>query len=327
MEITSHPASLSPPAIGHHDGMSVDDLLSGEAAKIIDAVINRRCRAWKEGRSFREDIRSEVMLRLLGHLRKLDEMEAAPVESFRDYVAVVTRHVVDDFTRRLHPRRTQLKNRIWYVLRHDPRFETAATGTTDTICRLRDSQQVAERVGHRMKHPSRHSSKFEALAGEVATALRAAGDCELDQLVALVARAKGLTDDQTRYEGERALDNRLEYVDDRIESIDRAATLRLLWQEIALLSFRQRTALLLSLRDENGDSVLSVLPLLGIATIRELAEAVSIDADAFALLWNRLPLPDDDIGERLGVTRQQVINLRKAARDRLTRRVRRSGTT
>jgi hypothetical protein len=41
-------------------------------------------------------------------------------------------------------------------------------------------------------------------------------------------------------------------------------------------------------------------------------------------LWDQLPLDDLSIAARLGVTRQQVINLRKAARARLARRTERS---
>jgi hypothetical protein len=40
-----------------------------------------------------------------------------------------------------------------------------------------------------------------------------------------------------------------------------------------------------------------------------------------AELWNRLPLSDLEIGARLGATQRQVINLRKAARERLARRL------
>jgi DNA-directed RNA polymerase specialized sigma subunit len=39
-------------------------------------------------------------------------------------------------------------------------------------------------------------------------------------------------------------------------------------------------------------------------------------------LWRRLPVSDLEIAERLGVTRQQVINLRQAARQRLARGLR-----
>ena len=45
-------------------------------------------------------------------------------------------------------------------------------------------------------------------------------------------------------------------------------------------------------------------------------------APELAALWPDLPLEDAAIAERLGLTRQQVINLRKSARARLGRRMR-----
>ena len=44
-------------------------------------------------------------------------------------------------------------------------------------------------------------------------------------------------------------------------------------------------------------------------------------AEELAGMWNSLPLDDRGIAERLGITRQQVINLRKSARARLARRM------
>jgi hypothetical protein len=42
-------------------------------------------------------------------------------------------------------------------------------------------------------------------------------------------------------------------------------------------------------------------------------------------LWPELPLDDARIAERLALKRQQVINLRKSGRERLSRRMNKSG--
>jgi hypothetical protein len=54
--------------------------------------------------------------------------------------------------------------------------------------------------------------------------------------------------------------------------------------------------------------------------MRRIADALEIDAQQLARIWGELPLEDARIAESLGVTRQQVINLRKSARERLSRR-------
>jgi hypothetical protein len=98
--------------------------------------------------------------------------------------------------------------------------------------------------------------------------------------------------------------------------------LRRLWRELLQLPVRQRTALLLNLRDAEGHGMIATLPLTGVATMREIAAALEMPAVAFAALWRDLPLEDRRIAELLAITRQQVINLRKCARERLARRLR-----
>lgn len=55
----------------------------------------------------------------------------------------------------------------------------------------------------------------------------------------------------------------------------------------------------------------------GIATIRQIAAALEMAAEEFVSLWHALPLNDLSIAARLHLQRQQVINLRRVARDRL----------
>ena len=54
---------------------------------------------------------------------------------------------------------------------------------------------------------------------------------------------------------------------------------------------------------------------------RHKAEALSSYDEKFALLWRHLPLTDLMIAKLLGTERQKVINLRKAAGARLSRRL------
>jgi hypothetical protein len=46
-----------------------------------------------------------------------------------------------------------------------------------------------------------------------------------------------------------------------------------------------------------------------------------MSAENLAAIWNDLPLEDIRIAELLQLTRQQVINARKSARERLARRL------
>jgi hypothetical protein len=55
--------------------------------------------------------------------------------------------------------------------------------------------------------------------------------------------------------------------------------------------------------------------------MREIARVIELPALKLAELWKDLPLSDLVIAEMLGIPRQQVINLRKSARQRLGRRM------
>jgi hypothetical protein len=97
--------------------------------------------------------------------------------------------------------------------------------------------------------------------------------------------------------------------------------LRTLWKEIRELPLLQRRALLLQARDATGESVTHLLPLAGIATTDEIGRSLEMSDRDFASLWPGLPADDLTLAKQLNVTRQQVINLRRAARARLLRRM------
>jgi len=105
-------------------------------------------------------------------------------------------------------------------------------------------------------------------------------------------------------------------------ALDQRQRAQRVWAEVTALPLRQRVALLLNLRDPSGAGMLWVLPVLGLATRGEIAHLLGLAEDEMAELWSRLPLDDLAIAERLGCTRQQVINLRSAARKRLGHRLR-----
>lgn len=96
---------------------------------------------------------------------------------------------------------------------------------------------------------------------------------------------------------------------------------RALWAEVSRLPRPQRVAVLLNLRDANGRGVIALFPLAGVAAIREIARILEMDAREFAGIFNDLPWDDNAIAAMLGCSRQQVINLRMAARKRLHARM------
>jgi hypothetical protein len=103
--------------------------------------------------------------------------------------------------------------------------------------------------------------------------------------------------------------------------VEKRIFLQRLWEEVRELPLAQRVALLLNLREADGRGCLALFPATGVATLRQIAEALEISAERLAELWLQLPLDDATIAGLLDLTRQQVINLRKSARERLARRL------
>jgi hypothetical protein len=117
-----------------------------------------------------------------------------------------------------------------------------------------------------------------------------------------------------------------------------------LWSEVEQLPPLQRIAYLLNFTAADG--ALEIFWLYGVASVRRIGAVLQLtdehfacawagldDAarvaalqasnydERFALLWRYLPLNDLTIARLLGTERQKVINLRKAAGDRLARRL------
>ncbi len=93
--------------------------------------------------------------------------------------------------------------------------------------------------------------------------------------------------------------------------------LRALWPEVCALPRTQLWAFILHLE---RDEVMAFVRH-GCCSLSRIAEVMAVPPEEFVAWFEQLPWPDDRIAERLGLTRRQVINLRKCARERLGRRL------
>lgn len=152
---------------------------------------------------------------------------------------------------------------------------------------------------------------------------------EFDELVSVVAALRAVREQVAQSAVDEERDDPFANIADHRVNVAAEAEqrhfLKWLWTEIGHLPVRQRMALLLNLRDEQGGGVVALLPVTGVASIRQIAAMLEMPLEELARLWPELPLEDSAIARRLSLTRQQVINLRKCARERLGRRIRDAG--
>jgi hypothetical protein len=300
--------------------LRLGELLERTARPIAWDVIRGHLRATSGGEQ--EDVLGGILLSLAAHLRAVREepLEREPIRSFAGYVAATAHHACHAFHRARFPLRAQLRSRTRYVLTRDPALALWDAASREWLCGTaaqrgaawdrRASALLSERSGRMGAFPS-----FPDLVRALLDGLP--GPARFEDLVDALAAVQGISDQPGRATPEIAPSP-----EDGASERDFLAHL---WAEIRLLPVRQRAALLLNLRDADGQGIIELFPATETATIAELAAALETTAEELGALWDGLPRDDAWIAERLGVTRRQVINLRKCARERLARRVRREG--
>lgn len=282
------------------------------------------------------DLFNDIAVSLIARLRQLKHNPAqAGITDFRGYVASTAFNACNLYLRQKFPRRSRLKNRLRYLLSHHVEFALWTNEGAEFLCGLaqwRDQTNYAS-SGHLEKirqDPGEWIREVGLISagstrGELVSLLNAIFQwckrpVKLDDLVNVAAdicREKDLPDEPI----ETVLNVAAPILSFET-TLESQRSLTVLWREICQLPIRQRVALLLNFKDSHGQELISLLPYTRAATIEQIAEALEFPLSELLRLWNDLPLEDLVIAEMLGATRQQVINLRKCARERLDRRMR-----
>ncbi|HVF43193.1 MAG TPA: hypothetical protein VM936_09290 [Pyrinomonadaceae bacterium] len=314
-------------------------LLEEHAAPVVRGVVRNKLRvSLSAGDGSEEnqdalDLGGDIYADLLYELCALkSNPEGRAIENFRGYVATVAYNACHRHLRRKYPQRHSLKTRLRYLLTHHSGLALWDSDEHTHLCgpaswRVRPTQtdtsapDLAARTRERLRGADAQRVQLAELLPIVFEA--AGGPVELDELVNAVADLQGISEQKAREDADesKALEQMSDARAPADEELEQRLYLARLWEEICELPVNQRAALLLNLSDAQGRDLIALLPYAGVASVRRIAEALCIPASEFAALWNELPLGDASIAARLGVTRQQVINLRKSARARLGRRM------
>lgn len=296
----------------------LEDVATPLVRRIVSSVV-RDC----DG----EDVVADTLLDLLRRLRDVRAQAAQPIHDLRRYIVTCAYNRCHERLRERHPARNRLRNQLRYLCRHERELALWRNADGAFVCGLRewvsrgatgDARLDDLRVGARSDPAAENRAQIAAL---VPALLRHAGaPLLLDVLASAVARLIGV-DQQRSVVPLTQLETTNEPAAD--ETLQSRISLRQLWDDVRKLAWKQRVALLLNLRDAQGRECLTLLPLTRTATIPEIAAAVGMEAEAFAMLWNQLPLSDAAIGELIDATPRQVIKLRRLARERLRRMARR----
>jgi hypothetical protein len=274
----------------------LEQLLSEYAAPMIQRIVLS-----KVPRTVSEDVQHDVLVDLIARLQHMKRSGAwDSIGDFNAYSAVAAYHGCRQHYRRSFPERYRLGTRVRYLLAAHPRFGIWKTSGGTWVCGERERPRVDSKT---VRAASRETERMVERILEESNAPLAFEDL-LAHLSA--AQQAGLSMSQAEVSVETKLTQR--------------AWIRELWGEIGQLPLAQRISLLLSMRDDDGNSGLILFPMVGVASLRQIAMGLAMPAEDLAGMWGCLPLNDQRIGEHLRLDRQRVINLRKSARERLSRR-------
>lgn len=307
-------------------------LLDPGILQVIRRTVTHELARSRRAASAIDDVVADVQMRLVARLQAWRAGEDDPIDNIPGYARTLAIHACYGVLRREFPERTRLRNKIRYILTHHPdlALDTDAAGhlvarltslrraaaSGSTRAWLDDPIGVSERLGFGPATP------IPSLLTGVLS--RCDVPPQLDDLVDGLARVLGIADAApaaTSDDGNGAGVEVASSEPDIGEVLEQREALSQVWTELLDLPPRQRAALLLNLRDTDGSALIQTLPATGIADKSALARALGITTADLDLLWPDLPLDDLRVAARLGITRQQVINLRKSGRARLARRL------
>ena len=297
----------------------IESLILDHAKPTMERIITHFLYASSLQEADAHDVVATVTLRLIRKLQAPEISERDPIRQFDSYVARLTYNTIYDTIRRRFPERTKLKNRLRYLASSDRRLAlwTAPSGVAVGLAKWHGADRVLERADVGIDSASTIMLDRERPADALEAVLRSIGSpILLNSLTGIMATLWGVSDVEV------IRDQPL--VDEKPTPLARLESrefLGALWDEIRQLKPEHRTALLLNLRDPDGHNGMALLVLTGVATLDALAEALGMTTRGLAELWPSLPVDDLTIAATLGVNRQQVINYRRSARERLTRKM------
>jgi len=307
------------PLLDAADASARDRALEKILVEHVQPVIARvlsRYRAPAFSKEDAEDLAATINLQVVRRLQEITEDTA--ILRLDDYVAAVAYNVVYGFLRQRYPERTRLKNRLRYLLTRDDRFAVWESGG-EIVCGLAQwrgqppapATTVLSTATDAMLDRNSPSDALLALFATENAPLR------LDDVVRIAADLWNVAEVAT---SDNTVDP--ESASRGVEAeMETRETVQALWQEVRELRAPQRAALLMNLRDVKGANGVALLLMSGVATVDEIAAAMGMTAAKLSEIWNDLPFDDNKIADSLNITRQQVINLRKAARERLARKL------
>jgi DNA-directed RNA polymerase specialized sigma24 family protein len=302
----------------------LNELFSLYAEPMMTRIITARLRRQgSEHLAHLEDVMSDAVVTLLTYMQELRSGEGRMLDSFEGFTSTLAVRTVNDYFRRIWPAFHSLRGKLRYLLEnYDELARWKDEDSGDWFSGLAEWKDGKRKPLHSIANL--RLNEWEATrpqnlhpADQLISLFHFLGrPMRFNDLANLMAKQWHIEEQRQENIDDNDLLDESVPLDQLISEQQWVSTL---WKQICLLDLKQRHALMLNLRGPGGSCGASLLVAMGIATIREIAQALEIDYKNFAEIWTRLPLSDLEIASWMGCDRQHVINLRKSARVRLSR--------
>lgn len=303
------------------------ELIEKTAMPVIRQTLGRKLGQGANGSAASEDAQeviSRVREQLVRAARRMREPGAAAVRDYAGYVATVSQTVWAEYLRGKYPARTLLSYRLRYLLENrSGQTGFALWGGPGASAWCGFAEWKSSNVPAAAPDPLRRllvnshlvdgpqgAAASTSLPDVVVRTLRAlGGPVAFNDLLAIVSDRLGINEAPEPFEaGDKVDALHSDPAPSPADALLWKEYLAWLWREIGTLPLRQRRAFLLH------STVAHDLEYRAVAGVRQQAALLEIRPETFVDHWTRIPLDDLTIASLLGVTRQQVINLRKVAR-------------
>jgi len=324
----------------------LDELILTHSAPLIRKVLRQRLSLYighsgtNPNNPDAEDLYHEIIARLLQRLNDwIGRPEDHPINNYRNLVITITVNACNDYLRGKAPARARLKNSLRDLLLRHRDFKTWKGENRKQLCGFSswngqsNSSGASERIRQLLENPAAFQSDQlpKGNIQSVPLPILVTGifnwvgrPMEMDALAELLALLLDVKEqpvesiEQSNEKSGRQFEDSTISNDLRLQGKE---TLKKLWDEINQLPPEQRDVIRLSLEDENGNDLWSILLTAEVLTLPQLAADLGLSIERLMYLWERTPMDSPTLAKHLGTTRSQVNKWRFRALRRLRERM------
>src|SRR5262245_44838414 len=327
-------------------GRLLDELTLVHSAPLIRKVLRQRLSLYishsgaNPNNPDAEDLYHEIIARLL---QRLNDWIARPedhsINNYRNLVITITVNACNDYLRGKAPARARLKNSLRDLMLRHRDFKTWKGENRKQLCGFcywngqSISSEASERVRLLLENPEACQSDLftKGKVQSVPFPILVAGifkwvdsPIEMDALTELLALLLDIKEQPAESIEQSNEKSGREYEDSTIRNdlrLQGKETLNKLWDEIKRLPPVQRDVIRLSLEDENGNDLWSIMMTAEVITLPQLAADLGLSIERLMDLWEKTPMDGPTLARHLGAIRSQVNKWRFRAMRRLRERM------